>query len=90
MQTSVSLASLLLENLRSMGSNCAWAIFIEGVYASLTSSSARIKMFCDQKSIDSVAIFCGAVRGNDVAAGGGLLKRPRLLLYREILPYLVR
>ena len=74
-----------------MGSNCVWAIFVEGVDPSTTSSSsaARLKRFCDQKNINSAAIFCGAVRGHDVAAGGGLLRRPRLLQYREILPYLV-
>ena len=74
-----------------MGSNCVWAIFVEGVDPSTTSSSsaARLKRFCDQKNINSAAIFCGAVLGHDVAAGGGLLRRPRLLQYREILPYLV-
>ena len=85
----LSAASLLLENLRSVGSSCVWAIFIEAGPPS--AGPGALKRFCEQDAVQSVSVFCGAVQGGEAAAaaGAGLLRRPRLLLYREILPHLV-
>ena len=73
-------ASLLLENIKAMGSHCSWAIVIHQA-----PSIENVTDFCKNRTVALSVVFCGPVANKLLSLQRTGLQIPRLLLYREVL-----